>query len=157
MADTREAKRVRQACSNCRLRDCLSYIEGRLLTLDQRRKKARCSGERPVCAFCAHLGQTCSYNDIFFAESDNSPNARILQQVNSGLAARVALLESRLSMMDANGVGGVTLSGFGSTSPQPSHLSDTQQDFPFFGVREGSSGRSVCLSSLLNQHITDTA
>jgi hypothetical protein len=157
MADRREAKRVRQACANCRLCYAFPLSNGRLLTSDGRRKKARCSGERPVCAFCARLGQTCRYNDSFSAESETSSYAGILQEENSGLAARVALLESRLSMMDANGGGGATLFGFGSTSPQPSYSSDTQQDFPFFDAREGSSGRSVYLANLLGHHITDTA
>ncbi|CAK1360237.1 unnamed protein product [Cercospora beticola] len=40
-----EAKRVRQACLNCR------------------RKKTRCPGERPACAFCVRLGQACRYAD----------------------------------------------------------------------------------------------
>jgi hypothetical protein len=43
--DYRPIKRIRQACRNCR------------------RKKARCTGERPECAFCVRLKQPCSYSD----------------------------------------------------------------------------------------------
>ena len=41
----RPIKRIRQACRNCR------------------RKKARCSGEHPICAFCQRLSQQCEYSD----------------------------------------------------------------------------------------------
>lgn len=32
------------------------------LTRDHRRKKTRCSGEKPVCSFCLRLGQPCQYS-----------------------------------------------------------------------------------------------
>ncbi|KAJ5313193.1 uncharacterized protein N7443_000077 [Penicillium atrosanguineum] len=41
--DTRLPKRTRQACDPCR------------------RKKSKCSGERPICATCYRLGARCSY------------------------------------------------------------------------------------------------
>ncbi|KAH7385815.1 fungal-specific transcription factor domain-containing protein [Pyrenochaeta sp. MPI-SDFR-AT-0127] len=101
MADRRDAKRIRQACENCR------------------RKKTRCSGERPVCSFCARLGQTCRYNDSYSSDPATSSYNCILQQENSGLATRVALLESRLSLLDANGSNGATLSSLFGGSPLP--------------------------------------
>lgn len=36
-------KRIRQACLNCR------------------KKKVRCTGEKPVCSFCLRLNQDCEY------------------------------------------------------------------------------------------------
>ncbi|KAF2709368.1 hypothetical protein K504DRAFT_431849 [Pleomassaria siparia CBS 279.74] len=45
MSSERPAKRVRQACQPCR------------------RKKARCSGEKPVCSHCSRLRQACHYAD----------------------------------------------------------------------------------------------
>lgn len=42
---TKHRKRVRQACEPCR------------------RKKGRCSGEKPICALCARLGQACTWAD----------------------------------------------------------------------------------------------
>ncbi|KIW45535.1 uncharacterized protein PV06_03919 [Exophiala oligosperma] len=89
MDDRREAKRARQACLNCR------------------RKKARCSGEKPVCAFCARLGQRCTWD----GHEDRSPDslsesrgtsATAAAHHDSDLAARIALLESRLSFLDAD-------------------------------------------------------
>ncbi|KAI9927103.1 hypothetical protein MW887_003486 [Aspergillus wentii] len=41
--DERPVKRARQACEPCR------------------RKKTRCSGERPICSYCERLGQQCVY------------------------------------------------------------------------------------------------
>ncbi|KAH7145982.1 hypothetical protein EDB81DRAFT_793972, partial [Dactylonectria macrodidyma] len=51
----REAKRIRQACQNCR------------------RKKTRYSGERPTCAFCARLKQACTYDDFSFSIDGERP------------------------------------------------------------------------------------
>jgi hypothetical protein len=44
MSDDRPAKRIRQACEQCR------------------RKKSKCSGDRPVCSTCWRLEQNCYYN-----------------------------------------------------------------------------------------------
>ncbi|KAF7532741.1 hypothetical protein G7054_g7685 [Neopestalotiopsis clavispora] len=78
MADrSQDNKRVRQACISCR------------------RKKSRCSGERPTCSFCARLRQPCSYNDE--QQPVSSAHADQLQRQNTDLAARVAVLESKLS------------------------------------------------------------
>lgn len=86
MDEGREAKRARQACLNCR------------------RKKTRCSGEKPVCAFCARLKQPCTWNDGSTSPSSyaNAPTARVSSSAEANLAARVALLESRLNFLDAD-------------------------------------------------------
>lgn len=70
-----------------------------------RRKKVRCSGERPVCEFCARLNQQCSYEDQPTGGSAVSLQVDNLQENNANLAARVALLETRLSLLDPNSVG----------------------------------------------------
>ncbi|KAK6387345.1 hypothetical protein LTS17_000612 [Exophiala oligosperma] len=75
MTEERDAKRVRQACQNCR------------------RKKTRCSGEKPTCAFCARLKQECCYN--------SGPGSEASYPTDMTLAARVALLESKLSALDS--------------------------------------------------------
>ncbi|KAI1615969.1 fungal-specific transcription factor domain-containing protein [Exophiala viscosa] len=81
MNDQREAKRARQACIPCR------------------RKKTRCSGEKPVCAFCARLKQDCRWDDSSMCDHSHiMPNA--VQDAN--LAARVALLESKLSLLNGD-------------------------------------------------------
>ncbi|OAP55002.1 hypothetical protein AYL99_10702 [Fonsecaea erecta] len=103
MDDRREAKRARQACLNCR------------------RKKTRCSGEKPVCAFCARLNQRCTWDGDEEVSPDRltdtgraSFSSGIAAQ-NASLAARVALLESRLSFLDADSAFNL----FASVSPQP--------------------------------------
>lgn len=101
---TRENKRVRQACDNCRLDShCHHRLQGMRLTRRIRRKKTRCSGERPVCAFCARLGQHCHYAEEVYPDFNSHPSTDLMPQENNRLAARVALLESRLSLLDANG------------------------------------------------------
>jgi hypothetical protein len=50
------------------------YRETHLLR-SARRKKSRCSGERPVCAFCARLGQQCVYEDWRNASFEASTGA----------------------------------------------------------------------------------
>lgn len=140
MAEEREHKRVRQACANCR------------------RKKTRCSGERPVCAFCARLGQTCRYIEDSSSEFGTSPSTSVLQQENLGLAARVALLESRLSMLDAYGSEGASLFGFGGSPSQQLHPSDAQQDNSTLSIRD--DGIESDFASLLDtgtlQSLADT-
>jgi hypothetical protein len=44
-------KRSRQACDPCR------------------RKKSRCTGEKPVCATCRRLKQECSYKESFVSSN----------------------------------------------------------------------------------------
>lgn len=84
MTDGRESKRARQACLNCR------------------RKKARCSGQKPVCAFCARLNQRCEWNDeTLESPSPSRPRAKSgnISNNDASLAARVALLESKLYLL----------------------------------------------------------
>ncbi|KAH0842316.1 hypothetical protein FOPE_07257 [Fonsecaea pedrosoi] len=109
------------------------------------RKKTRCSGEKPVCAFCARLNQRCTWD----GDEDVSPErltdtGRALSSSgtaaqNASLAARVALLESRLSFLDADNAFNL----FASVSPptavnqpvdQPPAVDDiarTNSDFTF--------------------------
>jgi hypothetical protein len=73
------------------------------------------------------LNQRCFYED------DNTQSSNIdLQQQNAGLATRVALLESRLSLLDATGNGGdnTTLSStlFGASPPTTSPISGSASD-----------------------------
>ncbi|KAH7064098.1 fungal-specific transcription factor domain-containing protein [Paraphoma chrysanthemicola] len=108
--DSNSFKRVRQACANCR------------------RKKTRCSGERPVCSFCARLGQQCRYNDSYSGTASSYDS--VLQQQNTGLATRVALLESRLSLLDANGTNGAALSSLFGGTPSPRSPQNQGTDRP---------------------------
>lgn len=83
MNDRREPKRARQACLNCR------------------RKKARCSGQKPVCAFCARLNQQCQWDDEI-PDCPPYPSREVPNSVSdsaANLAARVALLESKLYLL----------------------------------------------------------
>jgi hypothetical protein len=115
---------------------------------ERRRKKTRCTGERPVCAFCARLGQVCRYNDNYFSQFGVLSSDSSLQQENSGLATRVALLESRLSLLDATDSNGTNVSFlFGNSNSSPSPQvpgSEPQSD----GQISGSE-----LTSLLNGQI----
>ncbi|KAF2824423.1 hypothetical protein CC86DRAFT_420991 [Ophiobolus disseminans] len=124
MSDQRENKRVRQACVNCR------------------RKKTRCSGERPICR----------YNDSYISEFGGLPTDINLQLENAGLANRVALLETRLSLMDANGANGATLSSlFGSPSPGLQQGSGPEQ----FDIRPSSSDLTLLLDAETLQSLAD--
>ncbi|KAL6885690.1 fungal-specific transcription factor domain-containing protein [Trichoderma evansii] len=90
--DDPQPKRIRLACLNCR------------------RKKTRCSGERPACAFCVRLQQDCQYDDrLFFPPEEANlypehaqlPLALLDQTEIAGstLASRVATIESQFSML----------------------------------------------------------
>lgn len=129
MSEQREIKRVRQACTNCRYGNTPRLSPDRyLLMYPNRRKKTRCSGERPVCSFCARLGQDCHYNDSYAPLSGDTLSTVDLQQQNAGLANRIALLESRLSLLDANGANNTTFSGlFGGSPPGASPTSSLQR------------------------------
>lgn len=106
--DRREPKRARQACLNCR------------------RKKARCSGEKPVCAFCARLNQTCEWDSPSSAELPSKPSSSFRRASSStqdsGLAARVALLEAKLSLLNDE----PTLSVPGAAAPSSAQTSRQQ-------------------------------
>ena len=75
----RAAKRARQACLNCR------------------RKKTRCSGETPICSFCARLNQPCVWETD--RERASLHRHSFFNTPDSALAARVALLESKLNLL----------------------------------------------------------
>ncbi|KAH7159450.1 hypothetical protein B0J13DRAFT_108598 [Dactylonectria estremocensis] len=131
----REAKRIRQACQNCR------------------RKKTRCSGERPTCAFCARLQQACIYDDFSFSVDGERPylsrqqhqlqttysHATGSASIDAGstssqdvaLSARVAMLESQLNLLNNTGRGNLFLPMDGpqiqqSTWRTPSSLASSQ-------------------------------
>ena len=90
MEDGPETKRARQACQNCR------------------RKKVRCSGERPSCAFCTRLKQSCLWGDREDAARPGELSAysstNPLNTSNATLTARVALLESKLNLLSHGAV-----------------------------------------------------
>ncbi len=52
----------------------LKSLQGHPSDVPHRRKKARCSGEHPICAFCRRLSQTCYYSDD--GDSDKRPSER---------------------------------------------------------------------------------
>ncbi|KAL6705200.1 hypothetical protein ACN47E_007160 [Coniothyrium glycines] len=106
MSDGRENKRVRQACANCR------------------RKKTRCSGERPICAFCARLGQECQYIDDYPLDAAVAISFGPALEENARLAARVALLESRLALLEPSHTDDVSLFDTGSSPAQQSETSN---------------------------------
>lgn len=122
------------------------------LTGRHRRKKTRCSGERPVCSFCARLGQNCRYNDSYVADFGGPPSEVNLQLENAGLATRVALLESRLSLLDANGSNGATVSSlFGSPSPSAKRASFSEGT----DARPSSSDLTFLLDAETLQSLAD--
>lgn len=82
--DNRELKRARQACLNCR------------------RKKARCSGEKPVCATCAKLKQQCAWDDSEEETRITAFSQENAKLSNNHLAARLAILESKFSLIHGN-------------------------------------------------------
>ncbi|RDL36372.1 C6 transcription factor [Venustampulla echinocandica] len=81
----RPAKRVRQACEPCR------------------RKKARCSGEKPVCSHCSRLRQACIYAD---ERHENGPSLRSASPTPQPRTSRQStthdrILEDRLRSVEA--------------------------------------------------------
>ncbi|KAJ6023531.1 uncharacterized protein N7446_013896 [Penicillium canescens] len=82
-------KRIRQACANCR------------------RKKTKCSGERPVCFHCRRNRLTCIYEPYSTTISDPpaphlAPTASIpTDQSNAELLRRLSTIESRLAELSA--------------------------------------------------------
>ncbi|RHZ58385.1 uncharacterized protein CDV56_104912 [Aspergillus thermomutatus] len=88
-------KRIRQACANCR------------------RRKTKCSGERPVCFHCRRNKHTCVYEPYSVTVGDNPPNAPVTSNAeNTQLLQRISLIESRLAELS------------GQTVQQPSPLVD---------------------------------
>ncbi|KAL4738926.1 hypothetical protein BDV11DRAFT_215602 [Aspergillus similis] len=86
-------KRIRQACSNCR------------------RRKTKCSGDRPICFHCHRNKHSCVYEPYSVTVGDNPPNASAASASdNTQLLQRISLIESRLA----------ELSGQGSQQPRSS-------------------------------------
>jgi hypothetical protein len=54
-------KRARQACENCRYLWMLFRATIWISLTQNRRKKSKCSGEKPECSFCVRLKQKCVY------------------------------------------------------------------------------------------------
>ncbi|KAF2124091.1 hypothetical protein P153DRAFT_303188 [Dothidotthia symphoricarpi CBS 119687] len=106
MADTtspRGTKRARHACLNCR------------------RKKTRCSGERPICAFCSRMQQECVY--------DAGTSIHPLTPYDVNLAARVAWLESKLGAIDWNSSDNLPPVLSDRPSPDGASIEGRQHDF----------------------------
>jgi hypothetical protein len=118
----------------------------RLLISIIRRKKSRCTGEKPVCAICARLGQTCRYNESLSSDLAISSYANALQQQNTGLAARVALLESRLSFLSTSGNEEGSLFGIGSNAAQRPNTAGSLEDGSVRSI--GNNGINRFVSTL---------
>ncbi|CAJ0542659.1 Ff.00g001890.m01.CDS01 [Fusarium sp. VM40] len=82
-------KRIRQACLNCR------------------KKKVRCTGEKPVCSFCQRLNQDCEYAEdgrtlrrayvTYRTESEQLP----VTDMERTILTRFASLENQVSTLQA--------------------------------------------------------
>ncbi|KIL87407.1 hypothetical protein FAVG1_09113 [Fusarium avenaceum] len=82
-------KRIRQACLNCR------------------KKKVRCTGEKPVCSFCLRLNQDCEYAEdgrtlrrayvTYRTEGDQVP----VTDMERTILTRFASLENQVSTLQA--------------------------------------------------------
>ncbi|CAK7211063.1 hypothetical protein SCUCBS95973_001003 [Sporothrix curviconia] len=86
-AQRKRARRVLQACENCR------------------RKKTRCPGERPRCSTCSRLGQGCRYPAIeTFGEETPGPgqyDPRHGSGDGAAQASYIRRLEDRLARLEA--------------------------------------------------------
>jgi hypothetical protein len=130
----------------------------RLLIRTIRRKKSRCTGEKPVCAICARLGQTCRYNETLSSDLAISSYANALQQQNTGLAARVALLESRLSFLSTGGNEGGSLFGVGSNAAQRPNTAGSLEDGSVRSIGNNGINRFVCtLAGRVLRRLTTSA
>ncbi|KIM95780.1 hypothetical protein OIDMADRAFT_45088 [Oidiodendron maius Zn] len=70
-----QRKRAVRACRNCR------------------RKKTRCSGERPICAICQRLGQHCHYPAIDVVDYGTRPGN---EQIDA-LQTKMSIIENQLT------------------------------------------------------------
>ncbi|PYH40463.1 Zn(II)2Cys6 transcription factor [Aspergillus saccharolyticus JOP 1030-1] len=78
-------KRIRQACANCR------------------RRKTRCSGERPICFHCRRNKHSCIYEPYSVTVNDNPPNTSTAStSENTQLLQRISLIESRLAELSGH-------------------------------------------------------
>ncbi|KAL6230265.1 hypothetical protein BDW75DRAFT_223174 [Aspergillus navahoensis] len=88
----RNLKRVRQACSSCR------------------RRKSRCSGERPVCLQCRRTRNACVYEPYAVTVAETRlPSSVVSTSDNSELFQRITQIESRLAQLGS------------PAAPPPSH------------------------------------
>ncbi|KAF7168501.1 hypothetical protein CNMCM6106_003668 [Aspergillus hiratsukae] len=89
-------KRIRQACANCR------------------RRKTKCSGERPICFHCRRNKHTCVYEPYSVTVGDNPPSAPVTSNAeNTQLLQRISFIESRLAELS------------GQTAQQPSNFQES--------------------------------
>lgn len=86
-------RRIRQACIVCRYASSALFSPPRPLTRADSRKKIRCSGDRPTCAYCRRVGRDCRYEDR------TSPPQ---QQQQESLAERIRALEMRMHVLTEN-------------------------------------------------------
>lgn len=113
--DEPQPKRIRLACSNCRYDLITAYLPS-VIDLQHRwcnninanhdcsRKKTRCSGERPACAFCVRLQQDCQYDDGSFSlleetslYTEQAPRLPPIIPDHTEIAVRLALLSAHQS------------------------------------------------------------
>jgi hypothetical protein len=106
-----------------------------------------------VCAFCARLGQTCRYNDDYFSQFGAPSSDSSLQQENSGLATRVALLESRLSVLDAGDNGAIFPSILGNSRSSQSTQAPGSE--PQSNAQPSSSDLTSLLNAKILQSLAD--
>ncbi|KAL3432908.1 fungal-specific transcription factor domain-containing protein [Aspergillus tetrazonus] len=81
-------KRIRQACASCR------------------RRKTKCSGERPVCFHCRRSRKRCVYEPYSMTIGDSSavPPPPAPAHDNSAILERINMLESRLAELSDRAV-----------------------------------------------------
>ncbi|KAL2004684.1 hypothetical protein VTN00DRAFT_3212 [Thermoascus crustaceus] len=109
-------RRTRQACTNCR------------------RKKTRCSGERPTCSHCRRKNRVCLYKPYPETGSDNQQASLPSSLLNhSDVLQRISTLESKLAELS----GRAREERIGSSSPEDI----TSRTVPESG-RAGSHGSS---------------
>ncbi|XHG09050.1 hypothetical protein AWENTII_012129 [Aspergillus wentii] len=73
-------KRIRQACASCR------------------KKKTKCSGERPICFHCRRNKRSCVYEPYSATVGDQPPTSSLVGVTdNAELLQRISTIESRLA------------------------------------------------------------
>jgi hypothetical protein len=109
-----------------------------------------------VCAFCARLNQRCTWD----GEDDGSPeslaeprgaSASATASHDSALAARVALLESRLSFLDADNAFNLFSSFSGPSIPTPPTVNQHMNQQPVFA--DTVEAPNIDFSSLPDQQM----
>ncbi|KXJ85716.1 fungal-specific transcription factor domain-domain-containing protein [Microdochium bolleyi] len=135
-------KRSRQACSGCR------------------KKKIKCSGERPVCMNCRQAQRGCIYEPYSNRNTSTSgsgidlPAPSALQsaaslQVNAELLQRISTIESMLTRLSGQSVNLSTLSSTSQPRPRADSVSSSEtssrllgQDFDAFQLRPNDANAS---------------